>query len=123
MPLGAGDDGYEVNAPKGYPCGKAAQQRRKSGKIQKKELKKLAAQRQRDAFEKSLPMSRAEFERLFEFLTRAWRIATATARIGSYWILRARRVPNEAVVLDFCEQNGWYCDCEVLSNVQNCFEF
>ena len=68
-------------------------------------------------------MSRAEFEGLFEFLTRAWRIATATARIGSYWILRARRVPNEAAVLDFCEQNGGYCDREVLNNVQNCFEF
>nr|WP_315112630.1 hypothetical protein [uncultured Campylobacter sp.] len=54
---------------------------------------------------------------------RAWRIATATARIGSYWILRARRVPNEAAVLDFCEQNGRYCDREVLNNVQNCFEF
>lgn len=49
MPLGAGDDGYEVNAPKGYPYGKAAQ-------------------RQRDPFEKSLSMNRAEFERLFEFL-------------------------------------------------------
>nr|WP_314870630.1 DUF2695 domain-containing protein [uncultured Campylobacter sp.] len=43
--------------------------------------------------------------------------------IGSYWILRARRVPNEAAVLDFCEQNGGYCDREVLNNVQNCFEF
>ena len=31
--LRVGDDGYEVNAPKGYSCGKAAQQRRKSGKI------------------------------------------------------------------------------------------
>ena len=66
--LRAGDDGYYVNAPKGYPCSKAAQQRRKSGKSRKKELKKLAAQRQRDTFEKSLPMSRAEFEGLFEFL-------------------------------------------------------
>ena len=47
--LRAGDDGYEVNAPKGYSCGKAAQ-------------------RQRDAFEKSLSMNRAEFEGLFEFL-------------------------------------------------------
>nr|WP_314882752.1 hypothetical protein [uncultured Campylobacter sp.] len=37
-------------------------------KSRKKELKKLTAQRQRDVFEKSLPMSRAEFERLFEFL-------------------------------------------------------
>ena len=68
MPLEAEDDRYEVNAPKGYSCGKAAQQRGNSGKIQKKELKKLAAQRQRDAFEKSMPMSRAEFEGLFEFL-------------------------------------------------------
>lgn len=40
MPPGAGDDRYEVNAPKGYPCGKAAQQRRNSGKIQKKGTKK-----------------------------------------------------------------------------------
>lgn len=37
-------------------------------KSRKKELKKLAAQRQREIFEKSLPMSRAEFEGLFEFL-------------------------------------------------------
>jgi len=40
MPLEAEDDGYEVNAPKGYPCGKAAQQRRNSGKIQKKGTQK-----------------------------------------------------------------------------------
>ena len=40
MPLGAEDDGYEVNASKGYPCGKAAQQRRNSGKIQKKGTQK-----------------------------------------------------------------------------------
>lgn len=105
MPLGAGDDGYEVNAPKGYPCGKAAQ-------------------RQRDTFEKSLPMSRAEFEGLFEFLDDglAHRGCDGTHRLMLEF-LRARRVPNEAVVLDFCEQNGGYCDCEVLSNVQNCFEF
>ena len=49
-----------------------AARRRSKGEIveksRKKELKKLAAQRQRDAFEKSLPMSRAEFEGLFEFL-------------------------------------------------------
>ena len=55
--------------------------------------------------------------------SRAWRIVAATARIGSYWILRARRVPNEAAVLDFCEQNGGYCDREVLNSVQDCFEF
>ena len=36
--------------------------------LEKKELIKLAAQRQRDAFEKSLSMNRAEFEGLFEFL-------------------------------------------------------
>ena len=66
-----------------------AARRRSKGEIveksRKKELKKLTAQRQRDLFEKSLPMSRAEFEGLFEFLTRAWRIATATVRIGSRW--------------------------------------
>ncbi|AKT93467.1 hypothetical protein CGRAC_2065 [Campylobacter gracilis] len=39
--LRAGDDGYEVNASKGYPCGKAAQQRRNSGKIQKKGTQKV----------------------------------------------------------------------------------
>ncbi|WP_373690774.1 DUF2695 domain-containing protein [Campylobacter sp.] len=37
--------------------------------------------------------------------------------------MRAHRAPNEAAVLDFCEQNGWYCDCKVLNNVQDCFEF
>ena len=105
MSLGAGDDVCEINAPKGYPCGKAAQ-------------------RQRDAFEKSLPMSRAEFERLFEFLDEglAHRGCDGTHRL-TLEFLRARRASNEAAVLDFCEQNGGYCDCVVLNNVQDRFEF
>lgn len=49
-----------------------AARRRSKGEIveksRKKELKKLVVQRQRNTFEKSLPMNRAEFERLFEFL-------------------------------------------------------
>lgn len=49
-----------------------AARRRSKGEIveksRKKELKKLAAQRQREILEKSLSMNRAEFERLFEFL-------------------------------------------------------
>ena len=40
MPLWAGDDGYEVNAPKGYPCSKAAQQRRIVEKSRKKGTQK-----------------------------------------------------------------------------------
>ena len=55
-----------------HPKDIRAARRRSKGEIveksRKKELKKLTAQRQRDTFEKSLPMSRAEFERLFEFL-------------------------------------------------------
>lgn len=66
-----------------------AARRRSKGEIveksRKKELKKLAAQRQRDAFEKSLPMSRAEFGGYLSSWARAWRIATATACIGSRW--------------------------------------
>lgn len=91
--------------------------------LEKKELIKLAAQRQRDAFEKSLSMNRAEFEGLFEFLDEglAHRDCDGTHRL--ILDLRARRAPNEAAVLDFCEQNGGYCDREVLNNVQDCFEF
>jgi len=66
MPFGAEDDGYEVNAPKGYPCGKAAQ-------------------RQRDTFEKSLSMSRAEFEGLFEFLDDGLAHRDCDGTIGSCW--------------------------------------
>ena len=105
-----------------------AARRRSKGEIveksRKKELKKLAAQRQRDAFEKSLPMSEAEFEWLFEFLGEglAHRDCDGTHRL-TLKFLRARRAPNETAVLDFCEQNGEYCDCEVLNNVQDCFEF
>ena len=32
MPPGAGDDRYEVNAPKGYSCGKAVQAKEKEWK-------------------------------------------------------------------------------------------
>jgi hypothetical protein len=41
--LRAGDDGYEVNAPKGYSCGKAGSKGERVEKSRKKELKKLAA--------------------------------------------------------------------------------
>ena len=105
-----------------------AARRRSKGEIveksRKKELKKLAAQRQRDAFEKSLPMDRAEFERLFEFLGEglAHRGCDGTHRL-TLEFLRARRALNETAVLDFCEQNGGYCACEVLNNVQDRFEF
>ena len=97
---------------------------RSKEKSRKKELKKLAARRQRDLFEKSLPMSEAEFERLFEFLDEglAHRGCYGTHRL-TLEFLQARRVPNEAAVLNFCEQNGGHCDCEVLNNVQDCFEF
>ena len=105
-----------------------AARRRSKGEIveksRKKELKKLVAQRQRDVFEKSLPMSRAEFEGLFEFLEDglAHRGCDGTHRL-TLEFLRARRASNETAVLDFCERNGGYCDCEVLNNVQDCFEF
>ena len=66
--LGQGMTGIRLMRPKDI----RAARRRSKGEIveksRKKELKKLAAQRQRDLFEKSLPMSRAEFEGLFEFL-------------------------------------------------------
>ena len=106
---------------------RAARRRSKGERVEKsrkKELKKLAAQRQRDAFEKSLSMNRAEFEGLFEFLDEglAHRDCDGTHSL-TLEFLRARRVPNEAAVLDFCEQNGGYCDCEVLNNVQDRFEF
>ena len=81
-------------------------------KSRKKDLKKLAAQWQRDLFEKSLSMNRAEFERLFEFLDEglAHRGCDGTHRL-TLEFLRARRALNETAVLDFCEQNGGYCDC------------
>ena len=80
--LGAGTTGIRLMRPKDIHAARRRSKGERVEKSRKKELKKLAAQRQRDAFEKSLPMSRAEFEGLFEFLTRAWRIATATVRIG-----------------------------------------
>ncbi len=106
---------------------RAARRRSKGKRVEKsrkKELKKLAAQRQRDAFEKSLSMNRAEFEGLFEFLDEglAHRDCDGTHSL-TLEFLRARRALNETAVLDFCEQNGGYCDREVLNNVQNCFEF
>ena len=57
-------------------------------------------------------MSRAEFEGLFEFLGEglAHRGCDGTHRL-TLEFLRARRALNETAVLDFCEQNGGYCDC------------
>jgi len=88
----------------------------------KKILRELKEQKKVE-FEQSLPMSRDLFEELFDFLDeQVEKNGCGHTLEITISFLDQRKIPNETV-LNWLEDHGGYCDCEVLMNVQNTFEW
>lgn len=92
-------------------------------KNERKKILKELKEKKKAEFDKSLPMSRDLFEELFEFLdeqigqngyNHSVEIMTS--------FLNKRKISSEPV-LNWLEEHGGYCDCEVLMNVENTFEW
>lgn len=94
-----------------------------SEKQRKKELKNQWRLEQEKAFEESLPMSREQFLHLFdqldEYLEGEGCNHTNTLTVN---ILDDMKVTNKKEVIEWLREHGGYCDCEVLWNVEECFE-
>jgi len=78
--------------------------------------------KQREEFEKSLPMSRELFQELFDYLDITLEDeCDDTLRLTAAF-LHAQKVENVDEVLFWLNDKGGYCDCEVLANVEELFE-
>jgi len=88
----------------------------------KRKLKELKEAKKAE-FEKSLPISRDLFEELFDFLDEQVEEngCDHSVKITTSFLNR-HNVLNESI-LNWLEEHGGYCDCEVLMNVKNTFEW
>lgn len=90
-------------------------------KAEKKKLAQHYKEMQRQAFEDSLPMGRELFLELFEYIDEQ----LETTRCDDDFTLTEQFLRDKDVdvekVLKFLRENGGYCDCEVLFNVEDEF--
>lgn len=73
-------------------------------------------------FEKSLPMGKAFFQDLFDFLDEQlseYECDESTGLTEAY--LDHNRIDNKEEVLKWLAEKGGYCDCEILANVEEYF--
>ena len=78
---------------------------------------------QRQAFESSLPMARELFLDLFDYLNEQSETTGCNHDFSlTEQFLRDKQVNNVEEVLEFLRENGGYCDCEVIFNVEEKFE-
>lgn len=89
----------------------------------RKRIMEELAQKSRKEFEENLPMSRDSFKRLFDFLDEKLTDTDCDDRLTiTKSFLLNNNIPNPNPVLDWLEENGGGCDCEVLMNVEELFE-
>ena len=89
---------------------------------QEKKLKlKEWKQEKKIEFEKSLPISRKLFEQLFEYLDEKLDIEKCSHDLSlTVEFLIQNNLAQDAVI-NWLKENGGYCDCEVLYNVEEKF--
>jgi hypothetical protein len=80
-------------------------------------------QKQREEFEKSLPISRDLFKGLFDHLDLELsnQVCKSSLQLTEAFLHNAG-VKNIEEVKGWLAEHGGYCDCEVLSNVEEAFE-
>lgn len=92
-------------------------------KERKKQLIKEFKHKQKEEFEQSLPMERILFEKLFDYLDNKLEENDCddTNKLATQF-LKNNKIENIQTVLSWLSENGGYCDCEILANVEEKFE-
>jgi len=95
----------------------------KNEKERRKQLQNEWRQKQQEEFEKSLPMEREIFEKLFDFLDLQLEEngCDNTNKLTTEF-LENNNIINIENVVSWLVENGGYCDCEILANVEDKFE-
>lgn len=95
----------------------------KNDKARRKQLLNQLHKKQQQEFELSLPVNREIFENLFNDLDDQLEengcddTHTLTIRF-----LKKNQVENMEGIINWLAENGGYCDCEILANVEEKFE-
>jgi hypothetical protein len=93
-------------------------------KTKRKEILNQLAEKELAEFRKGLPFDENIFPKLFDFLDieldkKGCNHTTILTKI----FLDKNKVSNEAEVIEWLADNGGYCDCEVLANVEDLFDY
>lgn len=89
-------------------------------KEKRKAILRELAEKQREAFEQSLPMARNMFLQLFDYLDARLEACDNTLTLTKAF-LEQQQVINTDEVLTWLEAHGGYCDCEVPANIEEQF--
>ncbi|MBO6185033.1 MAG: DUF2695 domain-containing protein [Chryseobacterium sp.] len=74
-------------------------------------------------FEKSLPISREDFQKLFDYLEENLEennCDNSLALTKQFW--ETNQIKNAEEVENWLKENGGFCDCEVLYKMEELFE-
>lgn len=95
----------------------------KEEKARRKQIQKVLQEKAQIEFEKSLPISRENFQNLFDFLDEELEKNGCNDRLTyTKQFLATNKIQNGEEVENWLKENGGYCDCEVLHNVEELFE-
>lgn len=88
-------------------------------KRRKKELLKQFKNDEKNEFEKSLPFSAEIFEELFDYIDTTLESHGCDHTLKyTKKFLENNNLPLKKII-EWLEENGGYCDCEVLANIED----
>ena len=93
-------------------------------KSKRKEILKAIKEKELAEFRQNLPMSEDKFIRLFELL-----VAELHAHVCDHSLKLTKQILSNLCVKDvlsvlaWLQEQGGYCDCEVMMNVEEKFEY
>ena len=93
-------------------------------KKERKEIQNKLAEKELAEFKNGLPVDEFIFSELFDFLDiQVGKKACNHTTILTRTFLDKKGVSNVTQVIDWLADNGGFCDCEVLANVEDLFEY
>ncbi|HEX7869188.1 MAG TPA: DUF2695 domain-containing protein [Chryseobacterium sp.] len=95
----------------------------KEEKARRRQIHKELQEKAQIEFEKSLPISRENFQSLFDFLDEKLEKNGCDDGLKlTKQFLETNQIQNVDEVENWLKENGGFCDCEVLYNVEELFK-
>lgn len=92
-------------------------------KEEKKRLKEQYQTFERERFDNKLPMSKDNFKKLFDYLDERLGIEDCDDTLKMCLaFFDDNGIENTQKITEWLKENGGFCDCEVLANVEEQFE-
>jgi len=89
----------------------------------RRQIKRELREKANLKFEQSLPVSREIFKSIFDFIDKHLLENECDDTLKLTWkFLKKNQITNTDEVISWLQNNGGYCDCEVLYNVEEQFD-